>query len=213
MATLEEKILSGDFIYDPPYFYRNAWALRCKLGIGDSDEVFYAVARKRAAEIFTILFRNGVDMFFFDHCVYDYDFDSGTSVYIDHLIETESNLLKFCLSYEQKFQHKVVRHIPCDENDETNKNIVRKNRICCYPDKKLNAIDVINAQIGLQEDPMIHFVSFENNCIFSVYDERGCDIVFFDKSQFRKFYPLLQKYFLDHDITLMKQRFEDCMKT
>lgn len=74
MATLEEKILSGDFIYDPPYFYRNAWALRCKLGIGDSDEVFYAVARKRAAEIFTILFRNGVDMFFFDHCVYDYDF-------------------------------------------------------------------------------------------------------------------------------------------
>ena len=80
MATLEEKILSGDFIYDPPYFYRNAWALRCKLGIGDSDEVFYAVARKRAAEIFTILFRNGVDMFFFDHCVYDYDFDSGTSV-------------------------------------------------------------------------------------------------------------------------------------
>ncbi len=60
---------------------------------------------------------------------------------------------------------------------------------------------------------MIHFVSFENNCIFSVYDERGCDIVFFDKRQFRKFYPLLQKYFLDHDITLMKQRFEDCMKT
>ncbi len=204
MNIVEEKILNRDFRYEPPYFYNNNYALRCELGIGESDEEYLANAKKRATEIFNILFENKVDMFFFDNYIYDFDFDMGDIVYINNLISVVKKRLKFCLDYQKKFQHIIIRDIPYDKDDVD--DIVRRNRICCYPNMKFNAIEVINSQIDNQENPIIHLVSFDNNCIFTVYDDRGCDIVFFDKNKFKQFYPLLKKYFLDYDIVLMEQR-------
>lgn len=205
MNNIEEMILNRDFSYDPPYFYNNDFALRCELGIGESNEEYLANAKKRAAAIFDILFENDVDMFFFDNYICDFDFDTGSTVYINKLIAGVKNQLKFCLGYQKRFKHIVIRDIPFDKDDD----IARRNRICCYPDKQFNAIEVINSQIDSQYYPTIHLVSFDNSCIFTVYDDRGCDIVFFDKSKFGKFYPLLQKYFLDYDLTLMKQRLDN----
>lgn len=202
MNNIEKTILNRDFRYEPPYFYNNDFALRCELGIGESNEEYLTNAKKRAVAIFNILFENGVDMFFFDNYIYDYDFDMGNIVYINNLITAEKNRLKFCLGYQKKFKHTVIRDIPFDENDD----IVRRNRICCYPNKKFNAIEIISSTIVNQDNPIIHFVSFDNNCIFTVYDDRGCDIVFFDKEKFRQYYPLLQEYFLDCDMALMEQR-------
>lgn len=201
-------ILSRDFSYEPPYFYNNDFALRCELGIGETDEKYLATAKERAAAIFNILFGNGVDMFFFDDYIQDWDFDMGDTVYINQVISYEKDRLKFCLGYQKKFKHIVVRDIPFDEEEL----IIRRNRICCYPNKKFNAIDAINAHIDCQNNPTIHLVSFANNCIFTVYDDRGCDIVFYDKNKFGTFYPLLQKYFLEYDLDLMKQRFEKSKK-
>lgn len=208
MNIVEEKILNRDFKYEPPYFYNNDYALRCELGIGESEEEYLANAKKRATEIFSILFENEVDMFFFDNYIYDFDFDMGGTVYINNLISAVKKQLKFCLGYQKKFKHIVIRDIPFDKDDDD--DLVRRNRICCYPNKKFNAIDIISSQIENQENPIIHFVSFDNSCIFTVYDDRGCDIVFFDKNKFRQFYPLLQKYFLDYDIALMEQRLNSC---
>ena len=204
MHTFEEMLLNRNFSYEPPYFYNNDFALRCELGMGGSNEEYLANAKKRAAAIFSVLFENDVDMFFFDNYIYDFDFDMGNTVYIKNLISLEKKRLNFCLSYQKKFKHVVIRNIPYDKEDDD--DIVRRNRICCYPNKNFNAIKVINSQIDNQENPIIHLVSFENSCIFTVYDDRGCDIVFFDKNKFRHFYPLLQKYFLDYDIALMKKR-------
>lgn len=205
MINIEKMILSRDFSYDPPYFYNNSFALRCELGIGESDEEYLSNAKNRAATIFNILFENGVDIFFFDNYIYDWDFDMGETVYINNIISTERNRLKFCLSYQKMFKHIVIRDIPFDKDSD----IIRRNRICCYPDEKFNPINVINAQIDNEHNPIIHLVSFDNKCIFTVYDDRGCDIVFFSRSKFRKFYPLLQKYFLDYDIALMEQRLDN----
>lgn len=202
MNTIEEMILNRNFSYEPPYFYNNDFALRCELGIGESNKEYLASAKKRAAAIFSILFENDVDMFFFDNYIYDFDFDMGNTVYIDKLISVVKKKLKFCLGYQKKFKHLVIRDIHYDKDDD----IVRRNRICCYPNKEFNAIEVIDSQIESQENPIIHLVSFDNSCIFTVYDDRGCDIVFFDKNKFRQFYPILQKYFLDYDIALMEQR-------
>lgn len=192
MNTIEETILSRDFSYEPPYFYKNDFALRCELGIGENKKEYFTNAKKRAAAIFRILFENDVDMFFFDNYIYDFDSDVGNTVYIKNIISLEKKRIKFCLGYQKKFKHMVIRDIPFDEDD----GIARRNRICCYPNKKFNAIKVINSQIDRQDNPTIHFVSFDNSCIFTVYDDRGCDIVLFDKSKFRKFYPLLQNIFL-----------------
>ena len=202
MSNIEKLILSRDFRYEPPYFYTNNFALRCALDNGESNEEYLSNVKKRASEIFSILFENDVDMFFFDNYIYDFDFDMGNTVYINNLISLEKNRLKFSLGYQKKFKHIVIRDIPFDKDAD----IVRRNRICCYPNKKFNPLKVINSQIDNQDNPTIHLVSFENSCIFTVYDDRGCDIVFFDKNKFRQFYPLLQGYFLDYDIALMKQR-------
>lgn len=201
---MKKMILDREFCYDPPYFYNNELALRCELGVGDSDEEYMTNAKKRAAEIFAILFEDGVSMFFFDDYICDYDFDAGETVYINPVIEAEKNRLKFCLGYQKKFRHKVVRDIPFDKEGG---DIIRRNRICCYPNKKFNATNVINSQIESQKNPTIHLVSFENDCILTVYDDRGCDIVFYDKDKFKKFYPLLEKYFLGYDKDLMKKRY------
>lgn len=64
MNTIEEMILNKDFSYDSPYFYNNDFALRCELGIGESNEEYLVNAKKRATEIFSILFENNVNMFF-----------------------------------------------------------------------------------------------------------------------------------------------------
>lgn len=128
-------------------------------------------------------------------------------MYINRVVSIERDKLKFSLGYQKKYEHKVVRDVPIDEDDRD--DICRRNRICCYPDDKFNAIEALNAQIDEQKNPTIHLVSFVNNCIFTVYDDRGCDIVFYDKSNFVKFCPLLKKYFLEYDLELMEQRYKD----
>ena len=204
MNNLEKLICSRDFSYEPPYFYNNDYALRCELGIGENKEEYLANAKKRAAAIYSILFSNGVDMFFFDNFIYD--FDMGGFVDINRLISMEKGRLKFSLGCQNKYKHVIVRDIFFDKDKDD--DIVRRNRICCYPNKKFNARKAINSQIDGQ-GYSIHLVSFENSCIFTVYNDRGCDIVFFDKNKFRQFYPLLQTYFLDYDIALMERRFKD----
>lgn len=207
IPCLEELILNRDFTYDPPYFYNYDLALRCELGIGNTAEEYLTNAKKRAAEILNILFKEGVDMFFFYDFIEDWDFDMPATVCIRPYISTIKRNLEFSLGYQNKFKHKVVRDIRFDKDDYSD-DIIRKNRVCCYPDKNFNAIDAINAQIANQNNPIIHLVSFTNNCIFTVYDDRGCDIVFYDNDNFLKFYPLLQKYFLKYDLDLMKQRYD-----
>ncbi|MDE6200449.1 MAG: DUF3885 domain-containing protein [Clostridiales bacterium] len=207
LTSIENMILNRDFVYEPPYFYNNKLALRCELGIGDTNEEYLQNAKDRAAAIFKILFEDGVDMFFFDNYIYDEDFDMGTTVYINNIVAATRDRLKFSLGYQKKFKHKVVRDVPVYEDDRD--DICRRNRICCYPDEKFNAMQALNAQIDEQKNPTIHLVSFANDCIFTVYDDRGCDIVFYDKANFVKFYPLLKKYFLDYDRELMEQRYND----
>ena len=111
MNTIEEMIRNRDFKYEPPYFYNNPFSLRCELGIGESNEAYLTIAKKRAAEIFNILFENNVDLFFFDNYIYDFDFDTGKTVYINNLISLEKKRLKFSLGYQKKFKHVIIRDI------------------------------------------------------------------------------------------------------
>ena len=66
-SIVEERIRSKEFSYLQPYFYKNPYALRCELGIGDSDEEYMDNARKRALEIYDILFTEEADCLLFNH--------------------------------------------------------------------------------------------------------------------------------------------------
>ena len=64
-------------------------------------------------------------------------------------------------------------------------------------------------QLSDGDSPEISLVSFENECIFSVYDDRGCDVVFMTYEKMKAFYPALRPYFLDYDLAEMERRLRD----
>lgn len=68
-SIVEEQICSPDFQYLKPWFYSNPYALRCELGIGDTNEEYMRNAKKRAFEIYHILFPKGANAIFFDHWI------------------------------------------------------------------------------------------------------------------------------------------------
>ncbi|MBQ8213270.1 MAG: DUF3885 domain-containing protein, partial [Clostridia bacterium] len=85
---------------------------------------------------------------------------------------------------------------------------VQKNRIICYTDSKYpyKKRVIENFPWGWRT---VHFVSFENECILSIYDHRGCDVVFATKEKMREFYDKLKPYFLESDVEEMAKRFND----
>ena len=215
MSIVEEKLCSSDFSYLQPYFYRHPYALRCELGIGDTDERYLSNARRRAMEIYNILFPHGADAVIFNVWLYDYC-DSGeaeSAQYdseeewretVEYRIQCESERLRFVSEYQMKYRHRAIRNLETyDPEEESNRRI----RMICYADDVEFAYqELLDRQLeGRGYD--ISFVSFANECIFSVYDDRGCDVVFMTHEKMKAFYPLLQPYFLEYDAEEMQKRY------
>lgn len=60
-SIVEKNILSRDFAYLQPWFYDHPYAMRCELGIGDDNDEYLRAAKRRAMEIYHLLFPNGAD--------------------------------------------------------------------------------------------------------------------------------------------------------
>lgn len=205
-SIIHQNILRRDFPYDQPWFYNHPYALRCELD-GDTS---------RALEIYRMLFPHGADALFFDYFLYD-DCASGDAeektdladvldeIY-NNCIESRISQLQFLFRFQRKYRHTVVQDIPFDADDDS---FLRRNRIICYPDETgFPAEALIRRQMDRQTDPLVSFVSFENELIFSIYDDRGCDIVFASPQHFAACYPLLEPYFLSYDRDTMRERFD-----
>ena len=201
-SEIESLITEASFSYKQPWFYNHPFALRCELGIGDSKRVYLKNAKKRAFEIFDILFQNPPEAIFFDH--YVEDFSTDNEIYTNNAINHFKRNIKFLAQHINKYEHTVILNIPLDEDEDS----VQKNRVICYTDSKYpykkRAIE--NFSWGSRT---VHFVSFENECILSIYDHRGCDIVFATKEKMREFYNKLKPYFLEYDAEEMSKRFND----
>ena len=104
--------------------------------------------------------------------------------------------------FQSRYVHRVVRNLPVYENMD---DAVR-HRIVCYPDRKgFNTSKLLKMQLEYPDND-ISFVSYKNECILSVYDNRGCDIVFSCPEAMVHFYPALEPYFLDYDRVEMINR-------
>ena len=216
-SMIEKKILSSEFQYLPPLFYNHPYSIRCELGIGDDDDLYMKTAKQRAMEIYRILFPCGADALFFDYWIYDHCFSGAAESeadYADDLeeihqncIQVEMNQMKFLFCFQDKYRHVVVRNLKGYEDNEEDESIRGRNRVFCYSDGKgFDAEKLILAQIEGQTNPIVSFVSFAGEFIFSVYDDRGCDIVFATPEAFAAYYNDLKPYFLDYDINLMQSR-------
>ena len=215
-SKIETMILDSTFDYLQPYFYNNPYALRCELGIGDTNEVYMKQARKRALEIYRILFPNKADAIVFNQWIYDWS-DSGSaekeeygdnaSEMIESQLSNETRALRFLLENMMNYRHVSVKGLKT--YDDPAEDAVRRNRIVCYADNiGFDDLALIEKQIADENNSEVSLVSFENECILSVYDDRGCDIVFSTYEKMREFYHLLEPFFLKYDYETMKKRFE-----
>ncbi len=201
-SKIEEMITDASFSYQPPWFYNQPFALRCELGIGDSTRVYLKNAKKRAYDIFDILFPNAPDAIFFDDCVEDLSLSEG-EIYVKNMIRYLAKNVRFLAKHINHYEHAVVRDIALDE-DEKDFHI-QKNRIICYTDEKYPYKKRIVENFPWA-GRTVHFVSFENECILSIYDDRGCDIVFATKEKMCAFYSKLEPYLFSHDLAEMQKR-------
>ncbi len=201
-SKIEEMITDASFLYRQPWFYNHPFALRCELGIGNSRGVYLKNAKKRACAIFDILFSTSPDVIFFDYYIEDLSLGEG-EIYVKNMIGYSAKNIRFLAKHINRYEHSVVRNIELDE-DEKDFHI-QKNRIICYTDEKYPYQKRIVENFSWK-NRTVHFVSFENECIFSVYDHRGCDIVFATKEKMRAFYAKLEPYFLSCDLDEMQSR-------
>ena len=127
---------------------------------------------------------------------------------IDNRIEAEMKKLRFLSEFQMKYRHYTVRDLKTyDEPGDEEYELQRRNRVICYSDGKGFDYRSLLEQEVDGKGHEVSFVSFENECIFSVYDDRGCDIVFMTHEKLREFYHKLQPYFLDYDAQEMEKRY------
>ena len=202
-SKIEEMITDASFLYRQPWFYNHPFALRCELGIGNSRRLYWKNAKRRAYEIFDILFPKSPDAIFFDH--YVEDFSSSENIDVKTTCNYFKKNIKFLAQHINKYESVIVPNLPIDEDDQD--FFVKKHRIICYTDRKYpykkRAIENFSWTLKT-----VHFVSFENECILSIYDDRGCDIVFATQDKLCELYNKLEPYFLSYDLEEMKKRKE-----
>lgn len=220
-SIVAQRICSRDFSYLQPYFYNNPYALRCELGIGDTGEAYMENAKKRALEIYHILFPDGADAIFFNHWIYDYcdsgdaercnyDADDPIEEIIENRLECSSKNLQFLFAQQLKYRHITVRNLQTyNKPDDEDCDRERRNRVICFSDGLgFDYQSLIEQEIEVINGHGVSFVSFADECIFSIYDDRGCDVVFLTHEKLKKFYHKLQPYFLDYDLEEMAKRYD-----
>ncbi|MBR0199202.1 MAG: DUF3885 domain-containing protein [Oscillospiraceae bacterium] len=219
---MEEQILSRDFDYLQPYFYNNPYALRCELGIGNTTEEYLSQARQRANAIYDILFSHGADAIIFNYWINDWS-DSGetegkaweseeiAAEIVDRRIQAESDSLRFLSEHMMKYRHVAVKNLKTyDEPGDPDYDLRRRHRIVCYSDGiGFDDRELIEKQLSDGDSPEISLISFENECFLSVYDDRGCDIVFMTYEKMKSFYPALSPFFLAYDLAEMERRLQN----
>jgi hypothetical protein len=190
MNTMREKIIDPTFDYSQPWFYRNKLSLRCELGIGQGKE-YFDNASKRAMKIANILFENQK----IDAAFYVEYFIDGKACEVGNFGITINEVINL----DMDVQHSIDL---IDEDIDTVKRYISYDVDCAVLER------IIKNQIENQYSPLVSFVSFDNQFIFSVYDDRGCDIVFFSEDKYKEFYDKLEPYFLDYDRTTMKNTYD-----
>lgn len=198
-SGIEKRLLDRDFAYLRPWFYQNPHALRCELGQGDDTETYMHNAYRRAKEIFAILFPDGQpDAVIFDQFVYEMPYRSRYA-HKERAFFTRMTARR----------HVIVPNLRTHEDgDPEEEKTYTRNRVVSYRDgEDLPVHRLIRRCIWEQHLAPVGFVSFRNECILSIYDDRGCDIVFTAHEKMREFYPPLKPYFLHYDAEEMARRY------
>ncbi len=146
MSQIEKLILSRDFDDESPHFYRNPWALRCELGLGQG-EAWTKSARERARAIYRLLFPKPADAALFDDWLIDYTFDTGEAVClgpVGEAIRMETARLRHLFRCLRTWRHRVVKNL----RPQTPQDAHVRSRVICYSDgRPFDDLAIIDEQI------------------------------------------------------------------
>ncbi len=200
--------MDRDFAYLRPWFYENPHALRCELGQGADAKTYMHNAYRRAKEIFAILFPDGQpDAVIFDQYVYQ-----------TPIRQPYAHKERAFFNRMTTRRHVIVPNLRTYEDDDIasgyaergEEKTYTRNRVVAYRDTEdFPVARLIRRCIWEQQYAPVGFVSFENECILSIYDDRGCDIVFATREKLREFYLLLKSYFPEYDAEEMARRYAE----
>ena len=209
MKDIKKIISNKNFSYQQPWFYNNELALRCELGRGERQEEFLMIAEERVLKIFEVLFDGNVDLVFFDHEIFDYSRDWGESEFLSSAslnFEYEKNVSKLLHEF-QSCPHKTIENIKFDP-EFAEDGVIKTNRcIAETTGQSVNYKKYFKAIINGKLFP-VHFVSYRNQCIFSLYDARGLDIVFFSKEKYKELFVKLKDFLFEYDLPQMQKTFD-----
>ena len=107
----------------------------------------------------------------------------------------------------QSFGYETVKNIFLSQDNFDN-DVIRKNRFIVYTDEKKADYNKLIKGI-LAGGIHLHFVSLQNECIYSIYDDRGLDVVFMSRERGKIFYKKLKPYLLEYYHKRMKEIFEE----
>ena len=165
-------------------------------------------------QIYHILFPNQADAIIFSQWIIDFsdnsdawekEYGSNAEKEIDSLVEEESRALRFLLDNTLHYRHISVKDLKIYDHMDP---ATRRNRIVCYADDNgFDDMALIEKQMADRDIDEVSLVSFENECILSVYDDRGCDIVFATYEKMCEFYHQLKPFFHSYDMELMEKRY------
>lgn len=204
-SLIARQICSADFPYLQPWFYDHPYALRCELAVGERKRERSSSAKERAWAIFCILFENGVDAVFFNQWLED--LSGGDQLHGLFAALRKTLQQYFLLRRWMKYPFYIVRHLDNDEQDTA--YIEHRNRIVCYTrGERVDFQKLIEQQADAAPGHFepISFVSFENECIMSIYSHLGCDIVFSSREKMQQFFEPLKPYLYDYDMEEMLER-------
>ncbi len=196
MSRMEDCLLNPAFAYHEPWFYHHPYALRCELGIGDDAETYLRNARARAEAIAAILFIHS----------------DGQPDAIFHDIQTRRDgRIRYTADATRaraltaRYRRRLIRGLPPPPLADPESNLPC-TRYLYYRDAgsfDISALICGNFDLRLAQ---VHLVSFTGDCILSIYDDRGCDIIFATPAALLGHYEALEPYFLDYDRAEMARR-------
>ena len=150
MSNIRKQILDGSFLYLQPWFYNNKLSFRCELGIGEGKE-YMDNAFHRAISIANILFANKT----IDAAFYHQYFDNDGRTY-----DANALILKI---------DKIVELDRCSliQLEEIDDDIAAVKRYISYNIDFDTLESILKSQIECQINPLVNFVSFDNEFVFS----------------------------------------------
>lgn len=187
----------------PPLYYNWAFSLRFELGENyDADNVYencpyLTKVYKRAVTLFESIHSPEEDIYI----VVDVD-DFGDGGTFQHKLNIFSKYINKKAVLAKLQQHTIPYIFPEDDEDKT----FRTHRFflkCKIPDIQyipmLKAI--CNQDMGIK--PSIsyrtYFINTNNDTIFHIYDDRGCDLLANSPDKIRNIYEEYNDWLLDYD--------------